>query len=213
MSVLKFLSHSKKAIMIAADHGWLPGARYTNLRDVKSFEKLGFLDIDWKNYNFQRHLEAVIKTRPLITVAKDIENLKEFETILSQANELANFAQHVVIVPKDLRLKNIFNQIPDKFILGYSVPTRYGGTDIPIKYFNRPVHLLGGRPDIQRELAKTIPVVSIDGNRFTLDAKFGDFFDGKKFTAHPLGGYENCLIDSIKNINQLWKNYNIKVVN
>ncbi len=48
MTVLKYITHSKKAIGISKEFGWYPGARYTNLRDVKTFEfeKLGFLDID-----------------------------------------------------------------------------------------------------------------------------------------------------------------------
>ncbi len=32
--VLKFTTHSKKVLKHAKRHGWLPGARYTNLRDV-----------------------------------------------------------------------------------------------------------------------------------------------------------------------------------
>ena len=54
----------------------------------------------------------------------------------------------------------------------------------------RPVHLLGGRPDVQRRLAELMPVFSIDTNRFTLDAAFGDYFDGEMFRPHPIGGYE-----------------------
>jgi hypothetical protein len=48
-------------------------------------------------------------------------------------------------------------------------------------FFKRPVHLLGGRPDVQRLLAEIMPVVSLDCNRFTLDTAFGDYFDGDKF--------------------------------
>jgi catechol 2,3-dioxygenase-like lactoylglutathione lyase family enzyme len=71
----------------------------------------------------------------------------------------------------------------------------------------RPVHLLGGRPDVQRRLAELMPVVSMDCNRFTLDAAYGDYFDGETFRPHPVGGYDRCLRDSIKNINKLWRGY------
>jgi hypothetical protein len=67
--------------------------------------------------------------------------------------------------------------------------------------------LLGGRPDIQRKLAEEMKVISLDCNRFTYDARFGDYFDGEIFRPHPSGGYERCLRDSIKNINLLWEDY------
>ncbi len=67
--IIKFLNHSKRVIDIARRFGWLPGARYTNLRDIRSFDRLGFLDIEWVDYHFGRHLEAARSTRPLVTVA------------------------------------------------------------------------------------------------------------------------------------------------
>ena len=43
--MLKFVAHSHRVVSIAKRHGWLPAARYTNLRDVKKFDQIGFLDI------------------------------------------------------------------------------------------------------------------------------------------------------------------------
>ena len=127
---------------------------------------------------------------------------------MDEAFELAEHAVHVLIVPKDPKLEHdLEDLIPREFLLGYSVPTRYGGTKIPPTAFSRPVHLLGGRPDVQRQLANSLSVVSLDCNRFTLDAAFGDYFDGLKFRPHPVGGYYRCITDSIKNINKLWKSY------
>jgi hypothetical protein len=97
--------------------------------------------------------------------------------------------------------------IPPDFLLGFSVPTKYGGTAIPMTAFRRPVHLLGGRPDVQRRLGSVLPVVSLDCNRFTLDASFGDYFDGECFRPHPKGGYDRCIDASIRNINELWLDY------
>jgi hypothetical protein len=195
---------------LAAQSGWYPAARYTNLRDIRkvAFRKVGFLDIHWKQYNFLRHLESVRDAAPLITVARDIESIWDTEAILREAEALARHAAFVVIVPKDPRLaRKLDALVPREYILGYSVPTRYGGTSIPPEFFTRPVHLLGGRPDIQRRLGALMPVVSLDCNRFTLDAAFGDFFDGKRFRPHPRGGYRRCLTDSIKNIDMLWDDY------
>jgi len=209
-SVVKFIAHSKRAVSIASQYGWLPGARYTNLRDVRGFDRLGFLDVDWKHYDFRLHLEAAKATRPLMTVARDVEKRVDLERTIEEARELAMHCTYVVIVPKDLSLAaGLELTIPQEFMLGYSVPTRYGGTHIPPSAFRRPVHLLGGRPDTQRRLAEKMRVVSVDCNRFTLDATFGDYFDGETFRPHPDGGYERCLEDSIRNIEALWYDYSL----
>lgn len=204
----KFVAHSATVLTVAVAHGWLPGARYTNLRDVRKFGRLGFLDIEWKRYDFQRHLEAAAQTRPMLTVARDIEDKRDLKRIVDQAYRLLEYAENVVVVPKDPLLEGrLTNTFPPSFILGFSVPTKYGGTTLSPYAFKRPVHLLGGRPDRQRQLAELMPVVSFDTNRFTLDAAYGDYFDGQTFRPHPIGGYRNCLIDSVKNITALWADY------
>jgi hypothetical protein len=144
-----------------------------------------------------------------MTVARDVMDRVQLEAILHEASLLAKHSQHVVVVPKDPRMKNaISKMIPPEFVLGYSVPTRYGATGITPLAFKGRVHLLGGRPDVQRRLADAMNVVSVDCNRFTLDAAFGDYFDGEIFRPHPQGGYQRCLRDSILNINRLWDTYN-----
>ncbi|MFC1794013.1 DUF6610 family protein [Planctomycetota bacterium] len=141
---LRFVTHSHRVALMARHYGWLPGARYTNLRDVRRFNEIGFLDIDWKNYDFKKHLEAVKATEPLMTVAQDIENRRDLARVLDQAGELLLYSRHVVIVPKDARLADELEaMIPEEFVLGYSVPTRYGKTSICPERFKRPVHLLG----------------------------------------------------------------------
>jgi hypothetical protein len=211
--IVKFVAHSRLVLSIAAKSGWLPAARYTNLRDVRSNRRPCFLDIDWKNYDFRAHLTAVRATRPLITVARDVEKRDQLPRILDQAEALAEHAAHIVIVPKDPSLgDDIARLIPGHFILGYSVPTRYGGTKVPLNAFaGRRVHLLGGRPDTQRALADTLDVVSIDCNRFTLDAQYGDYFDGQTFRPHPRGGYRTCIAASIRNIDRLWSAYRVSM--
>ncbi len=207
------IAHSKKAISIAEEYGWLPGACYTNIRNVRSFNNLGLLDIDWRNYNFKQHLEIAKETRPLFTVAQDVVDINMLEVTLRQAYELLKFATNVIIVPKDLLFEGVLEEIvPKDFIFGYSVPTRYSGTLLPTSDFKRPVHLLGGRPDAQRRLADKMNVVSIDCNRFTLDAAYGYYFHVDRFLKNKEGGYEDCLRKSINNINLLWEDYSVKEV-
>jgi len=143
-----------------------------------------------------------------MTVARDIIRACDLERVLNEAELLARYVPLVVVVPKDVRLADhLLTDIPAKFLLGYSVPSRYGGTLIPTGKFQRPVHLLGGRPDSQRRLAEQMPVFSFDCNRFTLDAAYGDFFDGETFRPLAGGGYERCLKLSLQNINALWTTY------
>lgn len=207
--VERYVCHSRRVLALAERHGWRPGARYTNLRDVRHVDRLGFLDIHWQNYSFDLHAKAAATTNPCLTVARDIERVDELNRILDQASALAEHADRVVIVPKAPELaEGLTEHIPEQFILGYSVPTRYGGTEIPLGAFGRrPVHLLGGRPDVQRKLADRLNVVSLDTNRFTLDAAYGDYFDGETFRPHPEGGYERCLEASLENMNALWTDY------
>lgn len=206
---VRIITHSKFVIDRAMPHGWLPGARYTNLRDVRHLPDVYFIDIDWKNYDFHRHLHVVQRVRPTLTVARDVADANHLDAILSEAHCLAKHVKTVVIVPKDPALmKERRLAVPEMFRLGYSVPTRYGGTEIPVSYFSGDVHLLGGRPDVQRALAEVMCVRSLDGNRFTLDAKFGDYFDGQTFRPHPEGGYERCLNASLTNIARLWEGKN-----
>ena len=208
--MLKFVAHGRRVISLAVAQGWRPGARYTNLRDVNHvpFSRVGFLDIDWKNYCFEAHLAAAEKVQPFMTVARDVESVSDLDRVLWEASRLQRHASRVIIVPKDPRLEGQFHRmIPNEFVLGYSVPTRYGGTSISPEAFEWSVHLLGGRPDTQRRLAERMPVISMDCNRFTYDAQFGDYFDGRSFKPHPTGGYDVCLRASLTNIDTLWADY------
>lgn len=208
MPPLRFICHSKTAIDIALRYGWKAGARYTNLRDVKHLPRVEFIDIEWRDYDFNRHLSVVRSVEPCFTVAQDIVKSSMFGRVMDQAHELARYACNVIIVPKATKLGPMLDElVPRTFLLGYSVPTQYGGTRIAPRHFKRGVHLLGGRPDAQRRLANQMQVVSADGNRFTLDAGFGDYFDGERFRPHPVGGYRRCLTDSVRRINKLWNDY------
>jgi hypothetical protein len=191
-------------------YGWLPGARYTNLRDIKNFKKIGLIDIDWKNYNYKFHLKIVKKIKPFMTVARDVIDYTQLDQIIKEAKILEKYCSKIIIVPKDKVLKDYIDDIlglSNKFILGYSVPTKYGKTDIPIKYFKGPVHLLGGRPTFQKKLSKKLDVFSFDCNSFTIDAQFGKYFDGKKYVKLKNSKYDFCIENSIEGINKLWENY------
>jgi ribosomal protein S18 acetylase RimI-like enzyme len=48
-------------------------------------------------------------------------------------------------------------------------------------------------------------VYSLDTNRITLDASFGDYFVGESFKPHPVGGYYQCIRASFQSIQALWE--------
>ncbi len=201
----RFVCHGRPTLNIAIRLGWLPGARYTNLRDIRGFDHIGLIDVNWREYDFKKHLSAVKATLPVVTIARDVERIEDLERTLDQARELALWSRHVVVVPKDIRFAVEMDRIPDNVIIGYSVPTRYGGTPIPVSSFvGRSVHLLGGRPDVQHRLSRVLKVFSFDGNRFTVDAAYGDYFDGRGFVPHRRGGYYECIRSSLRSINRLW---------
>jgi hypothetical protein len=204
---LRIMSYGRKGLDLALKYGWFAGARYTNLRTIRGIERIGLIDIDWKNYDFDKHLLAVRLHRPHLTVAMDILSKRSLPIILKQASVLKKWADKVIIVPKDLKLgRNFTRQIPKEFILGYSVPSSYGGTTIPLDWFeDREVHLLGGRPDTQFELATKLNVHSLDSNRIAVDARYGRYFDGSKFKKHPSWGFYECLDASLSGINKLWQ--------
>jgi uncharacterized protein DUF6610 len=203
------MCHGRPTLKIAAAFGWLPGARYTNLRNLRGCDQVGLIDIDWEHYDFERHLAAVRDVRPHLTVARDVIDCEALADTLEQAWELSRWASKVIIVPKDVRLTPLLTEvIPPQFLLGYSVPTRYGATLIPLEAFGRrPVHLLGGRPDVQQAIARKLQVYSFDGNRITLDAAFGKYFTGTGFCRHPARGkfYHKCIRASLESIDRLWQ--------
>ena len=93
--------------------------------------------------------------------------------VFGWAEEASQYVERVVIIPKAF---GIIPHIPERVgnadvVLGYSVPTRYGGTQVPVWEFgSRPVHLLGGSPHVQMRLVHYLNVVSADGNMHLLMA-------------------------------------------
>jgi hypothetical protein len=71
-----------------------------------------------------------------------------------------------------------------KVRLGYSVPTKYGRTDVDTAEFgSRPVHLLGGSPLAQYRLRGAMNVVSCDWNYVQARAGVNQFFTAGKVIA------------------------------
>jgi hypothetical protein len=161
---------------IAVEEGFLYGCR----SDGKPTQKVSFADINWKKPNLERHLDFVREHCPLLAVAPDIEDRNKITETIRYAEQLARYAQYVIIVPKDYEVIEFLPHEP-WLVLGYSVPTKYAGLDMlgTWDFLNRPVHLLGGSPMAQLHLAHYLRVFSADGNSAQGAARHGVFFSAR----------------------------------
>ncbi len=143
--------------------GFLYGARLPNT----VYQRVYFADQDWKSPDRAAYMRALSEHRPEVATVLDWERGGQLPEVLSWAEEAAQHARRVVIIPK---VAGLLGAIPERVgeaevVLGYSVPTKYGGSCVPLWEFGRrPVHLLGGSPQRQMSLAPYLNVVSADGN-------------------------------------------------
>lgn len=151
---------------IARKEGWRLGFQSTNSIPKNHVE---MIDNNWKCFDYQQHLGAIKKHKPLIATALDIENINDLPMILKQAREIAKYCGRVLLIPK------VKCWLPNEFWLGYSEPSSHGATNLEIDFFkNRFVHVLGGSPTDQLRLTKQInAVVSLDGNYSMLISQYG----------------------------------------
>jgi len=142
---------------IASESEWSLGINSSGKN--KSHQHMMMVDNDYKNYKHHQHLEMVKRNKPLIATALDITSPEQLPEVLKQAEELAQYAGRVLIIPKcDI-------QIPAKYWLGYSVDSGYGSTPLQPDWFgDRPVHLLGGSPKKQAKAYYQMNVISLDAN-------------------------------------------------
>lgn len=143
------------------------GFKYGSQLPETVYYPLYFADLDWKNPNRTTYMESLKKHRPHMATVLDLERREQLINILDWASEAALYVDVVIIVPK---VQGIISEIPKKVTggeirLGYSVPTQYGGTELPIWEFSGwPIHLLGGSPQAQMNVSQYLDVKSVDGN-------------------------------------------------
>lgn len=125
------------------------------------------IDQDWKDPNRARYMAALAEHRPYMASVLDWETQPQLPEVLSWAEEAAQYVEVIMLIPK---VMGGICQLPRKIggrpvRLGYSVPTKFGGTELPIWEFSGwPVHLLGGSPGQQMRIARYLSVISADGN-------------------------------------------------
>lgn len=152
---------------IAIDAGLLYGAQLPNT----VYFPLYFADQDWKKPDCATYIAALEKHQPVMATVLDWEHDDQLTEVMDWAGKAAQYVTDIVIVPKVIggisKLPRMINS--KRIVLGYSVPTKYAGTEVPIwEFAGWPIHLLGGSPQKQMQLwhyfSNIAEVVSADGN-------------------------------------------------
>lgn len=163
----------------AVDAGWLYGARLPAWVGLPVY----FADQDWKTPDRAGYMAALALHRPHMATVLDWERPGQRDEVFSWAEEAAQYVRQVVIIPK---VPGMLGEIPGQIggadvVLGYSAPTSYGASPVPLWEFGRRlVHVLGGSPHRQMELAGYLNVVSVDGGMSQMQAFKGRFWSPVK---------------------------------
>lgn len=210
-------SGGKKFADAAVEMGWKYGAKLPHTVYHRPF----FADQDWKKPDRKKYFDALRLHCPEVATVLDLEREDQFEEVMDWANEASEIVGGtVIIIPK---ISGVIDRIPEeingkKVVLGFSVPTSYGGTPLhTVEFSGRSVHLLGGSPQKQIELSGYLRVVSIDGNMSHKQAhrcRFWRFAPGKRGTWIQLRETGNtqkegasivCFKMSLGNIRDAWE--------
>ena len=180
----------RRFAQIAVDAGFEYGCR----SDMRPHHRVTLADLNWRRPRLDRHAAFVAEHRPALAVAPDVLTLDALLETLRYAERLARHAERVIIVPK---APGVMAALPHEpwLVVGYSVPTRYGGADSLLAWevTGWPVHLLGGSPQAQLRLRAYFDVISLDGNVHQRAARRGVWWSAEtggwrtRDAAVPLG--------------------------
>jgi hypothetical protein len=154
---------------LAVAAGWWYGFRSDGNHYASELGPVAILDSHWEEdrIDWPRHLDQAAQHRPWLATVPDVLALGELDRALLRGEEIAPHCDRVLVVPK---AEGIIERLPRALggkpvVLGYSVPTSYGGTELGLWSFQGwPVHLLGGNARTQADLCRYLRVVSADGN-------------------------------------------------
>lgn len=183
-----------------------------------------FTDQDWKKPNREKYVAAVSIYTPSMATVLDWEREAQLPEVLEWAEAVVPYTQSVVLIPK---VHGGIARLPrtiggKRVILGFSVPTSFGGTQVSVAEFRSwPIHLLGGSPKAQHEYYRKLTahgaeIVSADGNMASKMAiRFRRYWEDNEWKDMPdqdPGAYDNPELDnryiyfriSIENILSSW---------
>lgn len=138
----------------AEEYGYLRGTR---LDDEPRYRREGvrvdFLDVHWEDPDFDALLEAAEWHEPKYAIAGDyLRDEDNVALVNDRADQLREHAENVIVVPKT---PGDIDHVPEWCVVGYSTPSVYEGTDIPLRNYretSHDIHILGGTPHQQHDL-------------------------------------------------------------
>lgn len=163
MEIIYCAGGNRRFAQIAIDAGFLYGSQLPET----VYHPLWFADQDWERPDRERYMAALALHKPHMATVLDWERQEQLPEVLGWAEDAAQYVNVVLIIPKVFggisQLPRIIGGKPVR--LGYSVPTKFGGSELPAwEFAGWPVHLLGGSPHKQMALTNYMDVHSADGN-------------------------------------------------
>lgn len=173
----------------ARKHGWLVGSEISYLNHHENHNRIvDFIDMDWREPNPDALIAACMRHKPKYAIAGDYEHIDDGETVgepidvvNKRARQLTEWVDKPIVVP---HRPGEPKEVPDCALVGYSTPTRYGGTQAPLwEYQGKDVHVLGGTMNniklVINHLGSSIN--SIDTNTMHRDAtQYGEYWSISK---------------------------------
>ena len=144
---------------------------------------ISFVDNDFEDPDRECLLDVAETVNAERVVLPDIFSVEDVSDVLEFGREVKNIGATPIVVPK---CDFDYSRIPRDWIVGYSVPSGYGSTDVPIgRFTSHDVHLLGGSPSNQFEFAEKaitegVSIVSADTNSFGAAASYGNIVNHPK---------------------------------
>lgn len=198
--------HRAEFCRIADQLGFRLGTRADQFDTNKTQELLDdgynidFVDNNFKDPSHDRLRDIVKRTDPEFAVLPDVYDVEDWTEVIALGKEMENkYGVTPVVVPKT---EFDYDVIPDEWIVGFSVPSGYGETDIPISAFtDHRVHLLGGSHRNQIHYANKavesgVDLFSVDGNAFTKGASYGNLVNLPSDTLGEFGSVEGNAWDA-----------------
>ena len=187
-------------------------------KTVDAGVSIDFIDNDFKNPDHKIVLQKAKKYNAEYAVCPDIFNRKDLKKTLQTATKLENNGTTPIIVPKTEFDKS---KLEDNWLLGFSVSSDYGGTDVSYSFFEGyDIHLLGGNIQKQEQAYEILieegaNVVSLDSNYFFNSASYGHIinnvekiFNGGNYNENGIdwpGTWESRACISLTRYYEFWQ--------